>query len=205
MRKTELYKNINSYGGETTVKNRGGNIMSLKDYLENLEIGEEKLKLSKEDIKGILAESGKVVNTETDKLKDEYKKTIDDLKEQVKNAPSSEEITNLKNTIADMEAKEEKRLAEEKAKKDDEILTNNILTAFGDKQFVNEYTKNAIIEDIKKGLNDANNGGKSAKDLFEEITKDKSDIFANPNKVQDMPGMGDSEENNSKKEMPVIW
>ena len=205
MRKTVLYKDIKSYGGETAVTNRGGDIMSLKDYLESLEIGEEKLKLSKEDIKGILAESGKIVNTETDKLKDEYKKTIDDLKEQVKNAPSSDEITNLKNTIADMEAKEQKRLEDEKAKRDDELLTNNIIAAIGDKQFVNDYTRNAIIEDIKKGLKEENNGAKSAKDLFEEITKDKSDIFANPNKMPDMPGMGDSEESTSKKEMPMVW
>ena len=179
--------------------------MGLKDYLENLEIGEEKLKLSKEDIKGILAESGKVVNTETEKLKEEYKSTIDNLKEQVEKAPSSEELENLKNTIADMEAKEQKRIADEKAKKDDELLTNNIIQAFGDKQFVNEYTKNAIINDIKIGLKDENNGGKSAKDLFEEYTKDKSDIFVNPNQMPDMEGMGDSEENNNKKEIPSIW
>lgn len=179
--------------------------MSLKDYLEGLEIGEEKAKLSKEEIKGILAESGKVVNTETEKLKDEYKRTIDDLKEQVKNAPSSTEIENLKQTIADMEAKEAQRIADEKAKKDDEILTNNIVEAFGDKKFINDYTRNAIINDIKSALKDANNGGKSAKDLFEEITKDKSDIFANPNQMQDMPGMGDSEENTNKKEIPLIW
>ena len=127
------------------------------------------------------------------------------LKGQIEKAPKSEELENLKNTIADMEAKEEKRLADEKAKKDDEILTNNIIEAFGDKEFVNEYTRNAIINDIKNGLKDANNGGKSAKDLFEEITKDKLDIFANPNKMQDMAGMGDSEENINKKEMPVMW
>lgn len=179
--------------------------MSLKDYLEELEIGDDKIKLSKEVIKGILAESGKVVTNETEKLKEEYKATIDDLKAKVEKAPSSDEIENLKNTIADMEAKEQKRLEEEKAKKDDEILTNNIITAFGDKKFINEYTKNAIINDIKKGLKDENNGGKSAKDLFEELTKDKSDIFANPNKMPDMEGMGDSEENTNKKEMPVIW
>lgn len=179
--------------------------MGLKDYLENLEIGEEKLKLSKEDIKSIIAESGKIVTTETNKLKEEYQKTIDDLKEKVEKAPSSNEIENLKKTIADMEAKEQQRIAEEKARKDDEILTNNIINAFGDKKFVNEYTKNAIINDIKKGLKDEKNGGKSAKDLFEEYTKDKSDIFANPNQVQDMAGMGDSETNTNKKEIPNLW
>ncbi len=179
--------------------------MGLKDYLESLEIGEDKLKLSKEDIKGILAESGKIVTTETDKVKDEYKKTIDDLKKQVENAPSSAEIENLKSTIADMEAKEEQRKAEEKAKKEDEALTNNIISAFGDKKFINEYTRNAIIGDIKKGLKDESNSGKSAKDLFEEITKDKSDIFANPNKVLDMAGMGDSETDTNKKDIPILW
>ena len=179
--------------------------MGLKDYLEGLEIGEEKIKLSKEDIKGILAESGKVVNTETDKVKSEYKATIDDLKEQIKKAPSTSELENLKSTIADMEAKEKARLEEEKAKKDDEILTNNILQAIGDKKFVNDYTKNAIVNDIKTALKDSNNGGKSAKDLLEEYTKDKSDIFANPNVMQDMAGMGDSEEETNKKEIPLVW
>lgn len=184
----------------------------MKDFLESLEIGEDKIKLSKEEIKSILAEHGKSVKTETDKVEDkfnkdieEYKNTIDNLKEQIDKAPKSDEIENLKQTIADMEAKEQQRIADEKAKKDDEILTNNIIEAFGDKQFVNDYTKNAIINDIKVALKETNNGGKSAKDLFEEMTKDKSDIFANPNKVTDMPSMGDSEEDNNKKEIPLIF
>ena len=184
----------------------------MKDFLESLEIGEDKIKLSKEEIKSILAEHGKSVKTETDKVEDkfnkdieEYKTTIDNLKEQIDKAPKSDEIENLKQTIADMEAKEQQRIADEKAKKDDEILTNNIIEAFGDKQFVNDYTKNAIINDIKVALKETSNGGKSAKDLFEEMTKDKSDIFANPNKVTDMPPMGDSEEDNNKKEIPLIF
>ena len=186
--------------------------MGFKDYLESLELGENKFKLSKEEIKGIIAESGKITNVEIEKVenkyKDElesYKNTINDLNDKIKSAPSSEEMESLKKTIADMEAEKQKRLDDEKAKKDDEILTNNIMQAFGDKQFVNEYTKNAIINDIKTSLKDVNNSGKSAKDLFEELTKDKSDIFANPNKIPDMPGMGDSEEDVNKKEIPLVW
>lgn len=172
----------------------------MNDFLENLEIGENKIKLSKEEIKSILAEHGKSVKTETEKVESKYKKdieeyrtTIDDLKEKIEKAPKSDELENLKQTIADMEAKEQQRIADEKARKDDEILTNNIIDAFGDKKFVNDYTKNAIINDIKNGLKDANNGGKSAKDLFEEYTKDKSDIFENPNKIPDMEGMGEAD------------
>lgn len=184
----------------------------MKDFLEELEIGEGKVKLSKEEIKSILAKHGDYIKIETEKVDNKYKDqlednktTISELKTQIENAPKSDEMENLKKTIADMEAKEEKRLADEKAQKDDEILTNNIIEAFGDKVFVNEYTKNAIIDSIKNGLKDANNGGKSAKDLFEEIIKDKSNIFANPNELQDMAGMGDSEENNNSKEMPILW
>ena len=184
----------------------------MNEFLENLEIGEGKIKLSKEEIKSILAEHGKSIKVETEKVEnklkkdiEEYKTTIDDLKQKIEKAPKSDELENLKNTIADMEAKEQQRIAEEKAKKDDEILTNNIIEAFGDKKFINDYTKNAIINDIKKGLKDENNGGKSAKDLFEEYTKDKSDIFANPNKMPDMEGMGDSEESENKKEIPLMW
>ena len=184
----------------------------MNDFLENLEIGEDKVKLSKEEIKSILAEHGKSIKTETEKIENKYKKdieeyktTIDDLKSKIENAPKSEELENLKQTIADMEAEKQKRAEEEKARRDDELLTKNIIEAFGDKQFINDYTRNAIINDIKKGLKDENNGGKSAKDLFEEYTKDKSDIFANPNKMPDMEGMGDSEETNNKKDMPLMW
>lgn len=184
----------------------------MNDFLANLEIGENKVKLSKEEIKAILAEHGKSVKVETEKVENKYKKdiddfktTIDDLKKQIENAPKSDELEKLKSTIADMEAKEQKRIEDEKARKDDEILTKNIIEAFGDKQFINDYTKNAIINDIKLGLKDANNGGKSAKDLFEELTKDKSDIFANPNEVPDMAGMGDSEDGTTKKDIPLMW
>lgn len=185
----------------------------MNDFLENLEIGENKVKLTKEEIKTILAEHGKSVKVETEKVESKYKKdieefksTIVDLKEQIGKAPKSEEIENLQKTIADMEAKEQKRLENEKAKREDEILTKNIIEAFGDKKFVNEYTKNAIINDIKSGLKDENNGGKSAKDLFEEYTKDKSDIFVNPNQMKDMEGMGDSEDGNTnKKEIPLMF
>ena len=81
--------------------------------------------------------------------------------------------------------------AQAKAKAEDDALTKNITSAFGDKKFVNEYTKNAIISDIKNALKDSNNAGKSAKDLFEELTKDKEGIFDNPNKGVSTPPTGD--------------
>jgi len=174
----------------------------MKDFLEALELGETKYKLSKEEIKNIIAKHGEYINTEKSKIENEYKSqleenknTIEELKAQIEKAPKSDEMESLKNTIADMEAKEQDRLAKEKARKDDEVLTNNVIQAIGDKKFVNDFTKEAIVNEIKSALNDDANKGKSAKDLFEEITKDKSGIFANPNQMVDMPSIDENVEN----------
>ena len=171
----------------------------MKDFLENLEIGENKVKLSQEEIKSILAEHGKSVKTETEKVENNMRKenedlkaTIDDLKEQVNKAPKSDEIESLKSKIADYETKEKERKEEEDKKIFEENLNKNVLEAIGDKEFVNERTKNAIINEIKTALQDKANVGKSAKDIFETITKDSTDIFKNKNELKDMPDIQES-------------
>ena len=171
----------------------------MKDFLENLEIGENKVKLSQEEIKSILAEHGKSVKTETEKVENNMRKenedlkaTIDDLKEQINKAPKSDEIENLKSKIADYETKEKERKEEEDKKIFEENLNKNVLEAIGDKEFVNERTKNAIINEVKTALQDKANVGKSAKDIFETITKDSTDIFKNKNELKDMPDIQES-------------
>lgn len=199
MRKTVIYINILFYGGvDHLKKSKEENIMN--DFLENLEIGENKIKLSKEEIKAIMKEHGKTVTTETEKVENKYKKdidefkaTIDDLKAQISKAPSSDEIENLKTKIADYEQKETDRLAREKAEKDEQILTNNILSVFGDKKFTSDYAKNGLMNDIKAELQKEENKGLGIQQIFDNLTKDRTDIFANPNQVQDMPGMGDTD------------
>ena len=171
----------------------------MKDFLENLEIGENKVKLSQEEIKFILAEHGKSVKTETEKVENNMRKenedlkaTIDDLKEQISKAPKSDEIESLKSKIADYETKEKERKEEENKKIFEENLNKNVLEAIGDKEFVNERTKNAIINEVKTALQDKANVGKSAKDIFESITKDSTDIFKNKNELKDMPDIQES-------------
>ena len=171
----------------------------MKDFLENLEIGEHKVKLSQEEIKSILAEHGKSVKTETEKVENNMRKenedlkaTIDDLKEQISKAPKSDEIESLKSKIADYETKEKERKEEEDKKIFEENLNKNVLEAIGDAEFVNERTKNAIINEVKTALQDKANVGKSAKDIFETITKDSTDIFKNKNELKDMPDIQES-------------
>lgn len=124
----------------------------MKDYLEKLEIGEGKVKLSAEEIKGILAENGKIVANETQKLEDKYKSqidtfnsTINDLNEQIKNAPDSKEIDNLKQKIADYEEKESQRIADEKKAKEESIRQSRVDAFFNDVKFASDSAKTGVI------------------------------------------------------------
>lgn len=156
----------------------------MREFLKGLE-------LDKETIDTIMAEHGKLITEAKEKTQDlenkvkDYESKIGELSSKAEtNTKIQEELDNLKKSIAENEAKA-------KAKAEDDALTKNITSAFGDKKFVNEYTKNAIISDIKTALKDSNNAGKSAKDLFEELTKDKEGIFDNPNKGVSTPPTGD--------------
>lgn len=156
----------------------------MREFLKGLE-------LDKETIDTIMAEHGKLITEAKEKTQDlenkvkDYESKIGELSSKAEdNTKVQEELDNLKKSIAENEAKA-------KAKAEDDALTKNITSAFGDKKFVNEYTKNAIIGDIKTALKDSNNAGKSAKDLFEELTKDKEGIFDNPNRGVSTPPTGD--------------
>ena len=153
----------------------------------------KELGLTDEQIDKVMSEYGKGISKEQAKTEDltsklekankdikMYQEKVTSLESNVNDsAKVKEELETLKQQIADKEAKV-------RAEEQDKILTNNILEAIGEKKFVNDYTKNSIINEIKTALSDTNNAGKSAKDLFESITKDKTDIFENPNKMKDM-------------------
>ena len=104
----------------------------------------------------------------------------------------------LQTSIKEQEAKQ-------KAEQEDKVLTESINALFEGKQFTSDYAKKGLLNDIKDGLNKPENKGKGIQELFNELTKDKTDIFANPNQMKDMEGMGDSEQDNNVKEMPLLW
>ena len=127
-----------------------------------------------------------------------YETKINEFNENAKdNADWKTKYEELQTSIKEQEAKEN-------AKKEDEILTNNINALFEGKTFTSDYARNGLLNDIKQGLNKPENKGKGIQDLFDELTKDKTDIFTNPNQLKDMEGMEDSEESNVK-ELPTLW
>lgn len=143
----------------------------MREFLRGLEFDEE-------TIDTIMAEYGKLVTKDKEK--------IQELENQVLNSGE-----NWKKKFEELDTQIKKQQEEKKAKEEEEMLVKNITEAFGDKKFVNDYTKNSIINEIKVALKDSANKGKSAKDLFTEITKDKEGIFSSPNQVADMPGVSD--------------
>ena len=157
----------------------------MREFLRGLE-------LDKETIDTIMAEHGKLITEAKEKTQDlenkikDYETKIDELSSKAEtNTKIQEELDTLK-----------KQIAEEKKKKEQEdleaTLNKNVLEAIGDKEFVNERTKNAIINEVKVALQDKANVGKSAKDIFEAITKDSTDIFKKENELKDMPDIQES-------------
>ena len=128
-----------------------------------------------------------------------YETKINEFNESAKdNADWKLKYEELQTSIKEQEA-------QKKAEEEDKILTSNINKLFEGKTFTSDYARNGLLNDIKTGLNKPENKGKGIQDLFEELTKDKTDIFTNPNQIKDMEGMGDSEQPNNTKEIPLIW
>ena len=114
-----------------------------------------------------------------------YETEITTLKE------SSKESDDWKSKFENLDKKIKEQEAENARKKEDEILTNNIISVFGDKKFTSDYVKNGLIADIKSELSKVENKGKGISEIFESLTKDKSGLFENPNQPDDMPSMGE--------------
>ena len=128
-----------------------------------------------------------------------YETKINEFNESAKdNADWKNKYEELQTSIKEQEAKKQ-------AEEQDKILTDNINALFEGKTFTSDYARNGLLNDIKSGLNKPENKGKGIQDLFDELTKDKTDIFASPNRLKDMEGMGDSEQENNIKDIPLIW
>ena len=167
----------------------------MREFLKGLD-------LDKDTIDTIMAEHGKLITEAKEKAKDledkikTYEAKIGELNDKAKD---SEEIQKELDTLKSKIAEEEKQKEQEDL---DNKLNANILEAIKDKDFVNERTKNSIVNEIKTALQDKANVCKSAKEIFDSLTKDSTDIFKNENVIKDMPEIKDEldEIKNQKKE-----
>ncbi|MDR2046525.1 MAG: phage scaffolding protein [Clostridiales bacterium] len=109
------------------------------------------------------------------KRAEQLQQSVDGLK------PLSETNEAIKKELETLKAAQKE--AEEKAKAEaaDKTLTDGIRAVFGDKKFINEYTENAVIAQIKAEYGKPENAPKGVAKIFEELTKDKDGIFASSN------------------------
>jgi hypothetical protein len=168
--------------------------------------------LESEQIDKVMALYGKAI-TKKDKEIETLKSSKEELENKVATYEtkinefneSSKDNADWKNKYEELQTSIKEQEAKQKAEEEDKILTDNINALFEGKKFTSEYARNGLLNDIKAGLNKPENKGKGIQDLFNELTKDKTDIFASDNQFKDMEGMGDSEQDNNVKEMPLMW
>lgn len=168
--------------------------------------------LESEQIDKVMALYGKAI-TKKDKEIETLKSSKEELENKVSTYESkinefnesSKDNADWKLKYEELQTSIKEQEAKQKAEEEDKILTSNINALFEGKKFTSEYARNGLLNDIKAGLNKPENKGKGIQDLFNELTKDKTDIFASDNQFKDMEGMGDSEQENNVKEMPLMW
>lgn len=163
----------------------------MREFLKGLD-------LDGELIDTIMAEHGKLITRDKEELQTLRSQMIE-LEENSRNA------SDLQAKYNELVKQNEEREAKQKAEEEDRILNENITSVFGNKKFTSEYARQGLLNDIKSELNKPENKGKGIQDIFDVITKDKTDIFVNPNQMQDMAGMGDGEQSTDVKEMPTLW
>lgn len=158
----------------------------MREFLKGLD-------LDPETIDYIMAEHGKLVTRD----KEELQILRGQVKELTENSINAEELQSKYNKLLkDNEEREAKTKAEEESK----ALEKDINALIGGKKFVNDFTKNAIIDEYKTAREDSANEGKSTEDLFKEIISGKEGIFASSNQVVNMPDVDESMGNTISKE-----
>lgn len=169
----------------------------LTELLKNNGIEE----VSKELLNAILDEVGAETETYKNKIS-ELEKDIEtksgdikSLEETIKSSSEdADKIKELNDKIAEYEKAETERKQQEEANKIEEALKGRFEAVVKDKQFINDYTKNALYSEFKNKLNDETFKGKGDSDIFEDITKNLENIYKNKNTNINIGGANDKSE-----------
>ena len=114
------------------------------------------------------------VQTELDNAKTkigEYETEIGNLKESLGDAEA------LQKKIDDLQADIDARKQADEAAAAENVLKGRFDTVCGEAKFLNDFTRSGLYDEFKTALSDEANIGKSDKDIYEAITKEKENIF----------------------------
>lgn len=137
--------------------------------LENLNLSEEQLKAVSEIIKKAEEKHNKIIE-ENNSLKSQIAERDTLIGEFEKNKTNVDELTKQIETFKQMEEKY-------KAEIEDNKLNDLVRGVIDKHSYVNDITKNGLFNNLKEALKNSENLGKSADELFNDITKDMKDIF----------------------------
>lgn len=159
--------------------------------------------MKRDDIKAVIPD---ITDAQLDELMRMYgdgvnaaKKDYDTLKADL--AAAADKVAELEKAakLTDDERKElddlrsdaEKRKSDEQAAQAKAALDERFSKAAGDAKFINDYTRAAVSAEFAKAVQDESNAGRGDAEIYSEITKDRADIFKNPNAPKDLPKTGD--------------
>lgn len=153
----------------------------------------KELGIAEDVISKIMAENGKDIEATKAKFADyeAIKSTVKTYETEIANLKTAEtdnvklkaDIETLKQQIKEKEEADKAAIYE----KNMQERFNNVV---GEKQFINPMTKDGIYSAFKAEIEKPENNGKGDAVIFETLTKDKANIFANPNPGVDIPGIG---------------
>jgi len=141
----------------------------------------EGLKLEADVIDKIMSENGKDVNREKAKFAD-YDETKAQLEAANKTLDGFKDYEAVKADVEKYKAESERI----KKEADDKIAalerSSKVKDFLSGKKFVNDLTREALASELSKQLESDAAKGKSLDELFEALTKDKENIFADDKK-----------------------
>lgn len=142
------------------------------------------LGLETDVIDKIFAENGKDVNAaraEVDRLKKDLetaKGKITDYETEIEGLrDSTGEAEKLKERVKELQKTIDDRKAADEAAEQDRKLSDRFGVAIGDAKFLNEFTKNGLFSEFKAAIADKSNEGKSDKEIYEGLIKDRDNLF----------------------------
>lgn len=137
--------------------------------LEHLNLSEEQLKAISEIMKSTEEKYNKMIE-ENNSLKSQIAERDTLIGEFEKNKTNVEELTKQIEAFKQMEEKY-------KAEIEDNKLNDLVRGVIDKHSYVNDITKNGLFNNLKDAVKNSENLGKSAEELFTDITKDMEGIF----------------------------
>ncbi len=163
--------------------------------LENLNLSEEQLKAVSEIIKKAEEKHNKIIE-ENNSLKSQIAERDTLIGEFEKNKTNVDELTKQIETFKQMEEKY-------KAEIEDNKLNDLVRGVIDKHNYVNDITKNGLFNNLKEAVKNSENLGKSADELFNDITKDMKDIFKEISEDNSpkliIPPVGNSDNNDNSQ------